>query len=121
MDKYKRLFTIKILFVPCSHQDYLSVTEEISAQTVCPSLEGKRLLILISSSTTSQGFSLEIIKAKSWKRGCNFVSRPLMLQDYRSVSAARLAQLGEREAVSSNPGGTNTQGLKITEEKALSL
>ena len=40
--------------------------------------------------------------------------------------AARLAQLGERrpaerEVVSSNPGRTNTQGLKITEEKVLSL
>ena len=41
-------------------------------------------------------------------------------------TAARLAQLGERrsaerEVVSSNPGRTNTQGLKITEEKVLSL
>ena len=41
-------------------------------------------------------------------------------------AAARLAQLGERrsaerEVVSSNPGWTNTQGLKITEEKVLSL
>ena len=40
--------------------------------------------------------------------------------------AARLAQLGERrsaerEVVSSNLGRTNTQGLKITEEKVLSL
>ena len=40
--------------------------------------------------------------------------------------AARLAQLGERrsaerEVVSSNTGRTNTQGLKITEEKVLSL
>ena len=39
---------------------------------------------------------------------------------------ARLAQLGERrsaerEVVSSNIGRTNTQGLKITEEKVLSL
>ena len=44
----------------------------------------------------------------------------------RLVFAARLAQLGERrpaerEVVSSNPGRTNTQGLKITEEKVLSL
>ena len=42
------------------------------------------------------------------------------------LTAARLAQLGERrsaerEVVSSNPGRTNTQGLKITEEKVLSL
>ena len=42
------------------------------------------------------------------------------------IAAARLAQLGERrsaerEVVSSNPGRTNTQGLKITEEKVLSL
>ena len=42
------------------------------------------------------------------------------------ITAARLAQLGERqsteqEAVSSNPGRTNTQGLQITEEKVLSL
>ena len=41
-------------------------------------------------------------------------------------TAARLAQLGERrsaerEVASSNPGRTNTQGLKITEEKVLSL
>ena len=41
-------------------------------------------------------------------------------------TAARLAQLGERrsaerEVVSSNPGRTNTQGLKIAEEKVLSL
>ena len=41
--------------------------------------------------------------------------------------AALLAQLGgerqsaEREVVSWNPGRTNTQGLKITEEKVLSL
>ena len=42
------------------------------------------------------------------------------------LTAAWLAQLGERrsaerEVVSSNPGRTNTQGLKITEEKVLSL
>ena len=41
-------------------------------------------------------------------------------------TAARLAQLGERrsaerEAVGSSPGRTNTQGLKITEEKVLPL
>ena len=43
-----------------------------------------------------------------------------------SLTAARLAQLGERrsaerEVVSSNPDRTNTEGLKITEEKVLSL
>ena len=37
-----------------------------------------------------------------------------------------VAQLGERqsaerEVMSSNPGQSNTQGLKITEEKVLSL
>ena len=42
------------------------------------------------------------------------------------ANAARLAQLGERrsaerEVVSSNPGRTSTQHLKITEEKVLSL
>ena len=42
------------------------------------------------------------------------------------LTAARLAQLGERrsaerEVVSSNPGRINTHGLKITEEKVLSL
>ena len=41
-------------------------------------------------------------------------------------TAARLAQLGEhrsaeRQVVSSNPAWTNTRGLKITEEKVLSL
>ena len=41
-------------------------------------------------------------------------------------TAARLAQLGENrsaewEAVGSNSGRTNTQGLKITEENALPL
>ena len=40
------------------------------------------------------------------------------------ITAAWLAQLGERrsaewEVVSSNPRQTNTQGLKITEEKVL--
>ena len=44
----------------------------------------------------------------------------------RSSKGARLAQLekrrsAEREVLSSNPGRTNTQGLKITEEKVLSL
>ena len=42
------------------------------------------------------------------------------------LTAAWLAQLGERrsaerEVVGSNPGQTNTQGLKITEEKVLPL
>ena len=42
------------------------------------------------------------------------------------LTAARLAQLVEhrtfvREVVGSNPGRTNTQGLKITEEKVLPL
>ena len=45
---------------------------------------------------------------------------------YSTAQNARLAQLverrsAEREVVSSNPGRTNTQGLKITEEKVLSL
>ena len=44
----------------------------------------------------------------------------------RDVATTQLAQLGERrsaeqEVVSLNPGWTNTQGLKITEEKVLSL
>ena len=42
------------------------------------------------------------------------------------LTAARLAQWdkrrpAEREAVGSNPDRTNTQGLKITEEKVLPL
>ena len=42
------------------------------------------------------------------------------------MPTAQLAQLGERqsaerEVMCSNPGRTNTQGLKITEEQLLSL
>ena len=42
------------------------------------------------------------------------------------TQAARLAQWdkcwsAEQEAIGSNPGRTNTQGLKITEEKVLPL
>ena len=62
----------------------------------------------------SKSFQLQ----KCWK--------PLYQALNRDRTAARLAQLGERrsaerEAVVSNPGGTNTQGLKITEEKVLPL
>ena len=50
----------------------------------------------------------------------------LDLHDSSDHTAARLAQWdkrrpAEREAVGSNPGRTNTQGLKITEEKVLPL
>ena len=43
-----------------------------------------------------------------------------------ATTASRLAQLEERrsaeqEVVSASPGGTNTQGLKMTGEKVLSL
>ena len=53
-------------------------------------------------------------------------SKALILTLVPSYTAARLAQLGERwsaerEVVSSNPRWTNTQGLKITEAKVLSL
>ena len=46
--------------------------------------------------------------------------------DVITLTAARLTQLGERgpaqrEVVSSNPGRTNTRGLKITQEKVLSF
>ena len=46
--------------------------------------------------------------------------------NFSLFSTARLAQwvksrFAEREAVGSKPGRTNTQGLKITEEKVLPL
>ena len=54
---------------------------------------------------------------------CNIVYDDVLCTE---LTAARLAQLGERrsaerEVVSSNPSRTHTQGLKITEEKVLSL
>ena len=58
----------------------------------------------------------------------DFVSRKRNCSQFCVFEAyempARLAQLGERRSAERevvNPGRTNTQGLKITEEKVLSL
>ena len=52
---------------------------------------------------------------------CHRIDVKRCVYDRRPVSSVGTARSAEREVVSSNPGRTNTQGLKITEEKVLLL